>query len=118
MVALVGDRTFVYGAPTSALWAANRYNSPFLTVIFNNQEHFATRRSLQNFYPDSASARTETWIGMDINPSSDYAALARALDAYGERVSDPSEVVPALKRGLQEVKNGRSAVIDVLIRRV
>lgn len=118
VVALVGDGTFVYGAPTSALWAANRYDSPFLTVIFNNQEHFATRRSLQNFYPDSASARTETWIGMDINPSPDYASLAQALDAYGERVSDPAEIIPALKRGLEEVKNGRSAVIDVLIRRV
>ncbi len=28
----------------------------------------------------------------------DYAELARALGGHGERVSDPAEVIPALKR--------------------
>jgi acetolactate synthase-1/2/3 large subunit len=116
-IALVGDGAFIYGAPTSALWAAGKYKAPFLTVIFNNSEHFSTRRSLQTFYPDSAAQRTNTFMGLDIDPSPEYAQLAEASHAYGERVDDPSDVLPAIQRGLVEIRNGRAAVIDVRLRR-
>ena len=117
VVALVGDGAFIYGAPTSALWAADRYDAPFLTVVFNNSEHFSTRRSLQTFYPDSAAQRTNTFMGLDIKPSPEYAQLAEASRAYGERVDDPSEVLAAIQRGLDQVRQGRAAVIDVRLRR-
>jgi len=42
----------------------------------------------------------------------DFAALARVLGAYGERVEQPSEVLPAIQRALA---SGRPAVVDVLI---
>jgi acetolactate synthase-1/2/3 large subunit len=41
---------------------------------------------------------------------SDYAAMARALGAHGERVEDPAELVSALKRALENAP----AVIDVI----
>lgn len=39
VVAVVGDGSFIYGHPTSTLWAADVHNAPFLTVIYNNQVH-------------------------------------------------------------------------------
>ena len=42
---------------------------------------------------------------------SDYAAMAKALGAHGERVEKPEDILPALKRAL--AANG-PAVIDVV----
>jgi acetolactate synthase-1/2/3 large subunit len=42
----------------------------------------------------------------------DFAALARVLGAYGERIQDSSELISALKRALA---SGRPAVVDVVI---
>jgi acetolactate synthase I/II/III large subunit len=44
---------------------------------------------------------------------SDYAALGRALGAYGERVTDPAELEGALKRALANAP----AVLDVIVTR-
>jgi acetolactate synthase-1/2/3 large subunit len=117
IVALVGDGTFVYGTPTSALWAAEQYETPFMTVIFNNNMHWATKRALLRSFPDGVSAKTNRFIGVDIQPGPDFDVLATASRAYGERVDDPAEVVPALKRGLERIRAGQAAVIDVRIAR-
>ena len=42
----------------------------------------------------------------------DFAALARVLGAFGERVKEPGEVLPAVRRALE---SGRPAVVDVVI---
>lgn len=35
-VQVVGDGSFMYAAPESALWAARKYEIPILTVVLNN----------------------------------------------------------------------------------
>ncbi len=113
VIATVGDGAFIYGCPTSTLWASDVYNAPFLTIIYNNQIHNAPRESLNAGYPDSYAKRTNNWVGMGLGPSVDFALLAKACRAYGETVVKPLQVRSALMRGLSEVRSGRSAVIDV-----
>src|SRR5579875_3130134 len=55
---------------------------------------------------------TQKYRATDI--SGDYAALARALGAYGERVTTPEEIVPAIKRGIAETKAGRPALLEFI----
>ena len=117
VLAVVGDGSFIYGCPTSTLWAAAACNAPFVAVIYNNELHYATKRSLKQGYPESYSAKTDTWKGMELSPSVDFAMLARACRAYGETVTQPAEVRPALERGLDHVRNGTTAVLDVRIKR-
>ncbi|GBD10724.1 Benzoylformate decarboxylase [bacterium HR23] len=117
VVALVGDGSFLFGCPTSALWTATAYRAPFLTVIFNNQMHHATKRSWREAYPQSYAQRLGEWIGVDLTPSPDYALVAQACGAYGERVEDPAQVLPALRRGLEAVERGQPAVLDMRIQR-
>ena len=117
VIALVGDGAFVYGAPTSALWASIQYDAPFLTIIFNNSEHFSTRRSLQKFYPDSAAKRINQFLGLDINPPPDYAQLAQASGAYGETIEDPENIISGIERGLHSIREGVSAVINIQLKR-
>ena len=117
VVAALGDGAFFYGCPTSTLWAADVHGAPFLAVIYNNELHNATKQSLKAGYPDSHSARTNNWIAMGLAPSVDFAMVARACRAYGETVDRPDEVKPALERGLEQVKSGKAAVLDVRIER-
>ena len=51
------------------------------------------------------------FFGVDYNDV-DFAALARVLGAYGERVEQPADVLPAIKRALA---SGQPAVVDVVI---
>ena len=43
------------------------------------------------------------------------ATLGEAVGAYGERLSDPAEVEPAIARCLAALDSGRSAVLNVQI---
>ena len=118
VVALEGDGSFVFARPTSALWAAEKYHTPFLTVIYNNSRHQATVNNWNKHIPDNMGKRLNNYVGVDIDPSPDYAVLAQACRAYGETVEDPADVLPALERGLARVRAGQAAVLDVRIARM
>ena len=116
VVALVGDGSFLFGCPIATLWAAEVYHAPFLTVIFDNEQYQAPRDALRRAYgQDSFSAKTGLWVGMDITPPPDYALIAQACQAYGQIVEDPSLLKSALKDALDQVRQGKSAVLDVRI---
>ena len=118
VIALEGDGSFVFARPTSAFWAAEKYGTPFLTVIYNNSAHMATVNSWNRIYPDGTGPRRKEYIGTAIDPSPDYAVLVQACRAWGETVQDPAEVLPALKRGLERVRAGQAAVLDIRISRI
>ena len=50
--------------------------------------------------------------GACIDPSPDFAGIARAVGAYGEKVTRPDQVQPALQRALAAMKDGQAAVLD------
>ena len=117
VVSLVGDGSFVFGAPTAALWAMQVQNAPALVVVFNNACYNATKRPLVASYPEGYSVSTNRFVGVDLAPPPRYDKLAEAAGAYGEQVSAPGELLDALRRGLERVKAGQAAVIDVQLRR-
>lgn len=115
VVCLVGDGAFNYSSPLACLWAATRYQAPFLTVIFNNSGYAAVKRAVRDHYPEGISVQRGRFVGADIQPSPRYDMVAQACGAYGERVVAPEEVLPALKRSLARVGQGQAAVLDVQI---
>ena len=46
--------------------------------------------------------------------SGNYADFARALGGYGERVTEPGEIVPAIRRGIEATKNGQPAMLEFI----
>ena len=46
--------------------------------------------------------------------SGDYAAMARAFGGYGERVSDPAEIIPAIRRAIARTEAGQPALLEFL----
>jgi len=110
---LVGDGSFVFGEPMVALWVAQTQKAPILVVIFDNSCYNATKSPLVGAYSQGYSVETGHFVGVDLVPSPRYDVLAQSVGAHGERVEDPGEVLPALRRGLERVRQGQSAVVDV-----
>ena len=55
------------------------------------------------------------FVGTDLAPAPRYDLLAAVVGAVGERVEDPGQVLPALHRGLDHVRSGRSVILDVIL---
>jgi acetolactate synthase I/II/III large subunit len=115
-VAVTGDGGFIFGNPLAALWTANKANAPALTVVFNNGGYNASKAPVADLYPDGAIVRANDGVVTAIDPSPDYAQIARACGAFGATVDDPSELQATLQRALEEVKGGRSALVDAILR--
>jgi thiamine pyrophosphate-dependent acetolactate synthase large subunit-like protein len=83
---------------------AVRERIPILSILLNN---FSMAIELK-VMPIS----TEKYRSTDI--SGDYAAMARAFGGYGERVTRPEDIVPAILRGIEQTKNGTPALLEFI----
>jgi thiamine pyrophosphate-dependent acetolactate synthase large subunit-like protein len=55
---------------------------------------------------------TEKYRSTDI--SGDYAAMARAFGGYGERVTAPDDIIPAIQRGTEQTQSGTPVLIEFI----
>jgi thiamine pyrophosphate-dependent acetolactate synthase large subunit-like protein len=83
---------------------AAREKLPILSILLNN---FSMAIELK-VMPVS----TEKYRATDI--SGDYAAFARALGGYGERVEKPADIVPAIRRGIAATQAGQPALLEFI----
>lgn len=114
VVSLMGDGCFVFGEPIATFWAAVNCRAPFLAIIYDNQQYAAPRRFLQEAYgKESYSEKNGCWVGMDICPCPDYAKIAEACGAWGRQVDAPGDLPAAMRDGLEQVRAGRPALLDV-----
>jgi acetolactate synthase-1/2/3 large subunit len=86
---------------------AVRERIPILSILLNNSS-MATELGVM---PIS----TEKYRSTDI--SGDYAAMARAFGGYGERVTEPEVIVPAIRRGIEQTRAGTPALIEFITAR-
>jgi acetolactate synthase-1/2/3 large subunit len=112
---LIGDGSFNYNPVLAALGFAQEYGLPFLVVLFNNQGYASQKALLAKYFAEGWALRTSRLYGVDIQPTPDYSTVARAFGGYSERVTEPEEALPALRRALGEVERGRLALLDVLV---
>jgi len=110
-----GDGYFMFGTPMAALWAAAHHGAPFLSVVFVNRSYSTGTRGLRGTYPDGSAISAGNYDGGLFDPPPDFAKMAEAANSYGETVHEPEEVGPALRRGLEQVRNGTHAVVAVML---
>ena len=107
----------MFCVPTACHFTAQKYQVPFLTVIYNNQAWNATLSTVRELYPDGVAHQTSNFPGTDLSPSPQFELTAQACGAYAERVDDPADLPAALQRGLKAVKEeGRQALLNVICR--
>ena len=83
---------------------AVRERIPILSVLLNN---FSMAIELKVM-----ATATEKYRSTDI--SGDYAAMARAFGGHGERVTEPGEIVPAIKRAVRKTEEGTPALLEFI----
>jgi acetolactate synthase-1/2/3 large subunit len=85
------------------LSTASALNLPFICVIANNSA-WGQIKSGQKYY------FKKRFIDTDL-PETNFAEIAKAFGCHGERVTDPSEIRPALERAKA---SNRPAIVDVV----
>jgi acetolactate synthase-1/2/3 large subunit len=83
---------------------AVRERIPILSVLLNN---FSMAIELKIM-----KTATEKYRSTDI--SGHYADMAKAFGGYGERVTEPGEIVPAIRRAIQKTEGGTPALLEFI----
>jgi len=83
---------------------AVRERLPILSILFNNFSMAIELPIMQ--------VATEKYRSTDI--SGHYADMAKAFGGYGERVTDPAEIVPAIRRGIAATESGTPALLEFI----
>src|SRR5579862_1540974 len=81
-----------------------RSNIPILSILFNN---FSMAMEFKVM-----AVSKEKFRSTDI--SGNYSEFAKALGGYGERVTEPREIVPAIKRGIAQTQAGKPALLEFI----
>ena len=102
VAAIMGDAAI--GFAGMDLETATRHRIPILVMVLNNHVLSGYSRN----YPMAAEKFGFT------NLYGEYANVAKALGAYGERVEDPSEIVPAIKRAQTAMAAGQPALLEFM----
>ncbi len=114
VIHFVGDGSFYFSNPSSVYAVASQYGLPILTVLLDNGGWSAVKESTLRMYPQGQAKGTNQFAS-DLGYPTDFAAIAEAAGAHGERLVDPAHVDAAIARCLAALDAGRSALLHVRI---
>jgi acetolactate synthase-1/2/3 large subunit len=114
VIHFVGDGSFYFSNPSSVYAVASQYGLPILTVLLDNGGWSAVKESTLRMYPQGQAKGTNQFAS-ELGYSTDFAAIAEAAGAHGERLVDPEQVEAAIARCLAALDAGRSALLHVRI---
>ena len=105
VVHLLGDASF--GMVGMELETAVRMGLPTLTIVVNNEGTGGGLMGMESPTgpPPDMAKLTGNW-----------SKVAEGLGAYSERVEDPEEGGPALKRAIAATESGQAALVEVMIK--
>jgi sulfoacetaldehyde acetyltransferase len=101
-IALIGDGAFMM--TLNELASAVDNNIPIVVVVMHNEIYGNVKRKQYEHF-NERFAGSELYIP-------NLAEVAEAFGAYGQRVEQPAEIIPALERALD---SGRPSVLDVIV---
>ncbi|HEV7216799.1 MAG TPA: thiamine pyrophosphate-requiring protein, partial [Chloroflexota bacterium] len=102
VINVMGDLAF--GTAGMEVETAIRSGLPILTILLNN--------SCMGGYGHHMPTASERFGANRL--SGRYAEVAAALGAYSEQIQRPEEVGPAICRGIESTRNGRTAVLEFI----
>jgi len=96
VVNVMGDGAF--GMVGMDFETAVREKIPILTIVLNNS-------GLGTYFRATPSTS---------KLSGDYSKIAEALGGYSERIEEPDEIAPAIKRAEKAVRSGRATLLEIM----
>ena len=109
-----GDLMFDAGA----LWSAAKNNIPMLIVMYNNRAYYNDWEHQIRVAHHRGTPVERAYIAQDITgPDPDFAAMAKSMGWYAEGpIENPADIAPALRRAIAQVKAGKPALVDTVLR--
>ena len=102
VVNFMGDAAF--GMTGLDFETAVRSDIPILTVVFNNS----------TMAIETAAMAASHGLYGTRNLGGDYADMARSMGGWAERVTEPSEVAPAILRARSATEDGHAALLEFI----
>jgi thiamine pyrophosphate-dependent acetolactate synthase large subunit-like protein len=114
-VAMVGDGDL--NMAPGVLWTAAHHRIPILYLVHNNRSyHQEVMMILKMAARRSRVDHPNVYVGTLIDdPAPDYAKIAQGYGLYAQGpIEDPKDLAAAIKRGIEVVKRGEPALIDIV----
>ena len=103
VINIMGD--FAFGSVGLDVETAVRAQIPILTIVMNN--------SIMAIYSDSRfPVAIDRYDAKRVGGQ--FAEVAQAMGAFSEKVTDPGEIIPAIRRGLEVTRSGRPALLEFI----
>ncbi|KAH8886223.1 acetolactate synthase [Thozetella sp. PMI_491] len=129
ITAFTGDGVWLFGVPSCAYWMAKKYETPFLTIIWNNGGWASPKNACLRIHPEvstlvqqenssgSKEKKLSDLFGVSITPSPSFGKIAEgAGDTWWTQVRESKEVDGAIEQALKSVREERrSALIEVVL---
>ncbi|MFQ5996807.1 MAG: thiamine pyrophosphate-binding protein [Dehalococcoidales bacterium] len=112
VIGVIGDGDFLM--TIQELATAVQYNLPVVYAVLNNIGWISIRDLQLDMFGKERGISTEFFNRKGELYSPDFAAIAQAFGAYGERIQKGEEVKPALERAFA---SGKPVVIEVMVNR-
>ncbi len=114
VIVTVGDGSYMFGNPLPYHYVARAENLPTLTIVANNQSWHAVRTATLDVYPDGDAAKANVMPLTELKPAPAYEKVIETCGGRGERVEKPGDLPGAIARGLEAVRSGIPALINVV----
>ena len=103
VINIMGDAAF--GAVGLDIETAVRAQIPIITIVLNN--------STMAIYPDSRYPVAVERYNLK-RLSGQFAEVGQAMGAYAEKISDPQEIIPAIRRALEVNSGGQTVLLEFI----
>ncbi|MCH7740255.1 MAG: thiamine pyrophosphate-binding protein [Chloroflexi bacterium] len=97
-----------------ALWTAANENIPAVMVVLDNGMYRVLKTNMDIYKRDVLQEPEpgSKYLYMDFPTPFDLSVIAQGMGVHGERITEPEEIGPALKRAFA---SGKPALLDVVI---
>ena len=109
--ATMGDGSYMFANPTACHQLCEALDLPVITVVLNNEEWGAVRRSVSGLYKGGRASKSNDVPLTSLAPSPDFTKTAEASRAYTETVSKGEELPSAIARAIDVARGERRQVL-------
>ncbi len=112
---LVGDGSFLFSVPSSLFMAVQRYQTPFLTVIYNNSGWRAVKLATDRMYGKAGHAARGDDYHHTLGPEAPLERIAAVFGCWTAEARDAAGMVAAVREARKQIAAGRAAVINAIL---
>jgi acetolactate synthase-1/2/3 large subunit len=115
VAAVVGDGSFVFNNPVSAYVLGRWYRLPVLTVVFNDGCWGDVKKSVLDTGLYKSLNEVGFLEGADFYERLDIAKIGEACGLKAYDAAEPSEALNKIAEGVETVKRGAPAIVDLKV---